>query len=287
LPTAVSLAKRRHGHLELVMVHETESFDGLTDAPWGSMSASMQDRYVTDKAAQLSSPTLGPVGHTLLKGQIVPELCRRAQDAHADMIVMSTHGRTGLTRAIAGSVADSLVRHANVPVLLLRQPLGNETRLPPMSFRKILVPIDDSAESHQIFDAVSALAEPGVTEILLLRVVTPVHIMLDTTLGYSYVASPPDQESTDARVGDADNSVSAAAADLAVRSGCDVDPHVIVDERPSSAIVSFARKYNTDLIAMTTHGRGGAARFILGSVTDAVLRRGNVPMLVLRPRTTL
>ena len=283
LPTAMSLVKQRHGRLELALVHEPQGHDGLADAPWNSMTESMQDRYMSDKAAQLSAACKAKVGHALLQGDVARELCRRAREVDADMIVMSTHGRTGLTRAFAGSVADAVIRESRVPVLLLRQSGADAPpRAPALSFKKILVPIDDSEASRQIFGAAASLAARGETEFVLVRVVAPVHYVMDGALPYGYVAGPVDEEATRLVVSEADRELTGAAADLGERSGCDIDPHVIVADHVGRAIVDFARKMGVDLIAMTTHGRG-ASRMLLGSVTDAVLRGANIPMLVLRP----
>jgi len=112
LPVAASLVKQRHGRLELALVHEPIAFEGFVDAPWNAMTESMQDRYVVDKAAELSRACDSAVTHTLLHGDIAKELCKRAREMNADVIVMSTHGRTGLARAFAGSVADEEVRNS-------------------------------------------------------------------------------------------------------------------------------------------------------------------------------
>src|SRR6185295_3314384 len=85
LPTAVSLVKQRHGRLELAFVHEPSARGGIQDAPWNAMTESMQDRYVTDKAEQLTEACDGPVGHALLHGDVAREICERARAVDADL----------------------------------------------------------------------------------------------------------------------------------------------------------------------------------------------------------
>jgi nucleotide-binding universal stress UspA family protein len=199
------------------------------------------------------------------------------------MIVMGTHGRTGLRRIIVGSVADAVVRRATIPVLLLRPSGGaSPARTLPLPFRRILVPIDDSPQSRLIFDAVAAVAERGVTELLLLRVVTPVPSVMDATFPYGYVSGPPDDTATRYLVSAADHELTGAAVDLGERTRCDVGPHVIVARHAAPAIVGFAKQYGADLIAMTTHGRG-ASRLLMGGVAKRVLRDAGLPVLVVRP----
>jgi nucleotide-binding universal stress UspA family protein len=279
LPVAASLVKQRHGRLELALVHEPIAFDGFVDAPWNAMTESMQDRYVVDKATELSQACDSAVTHTLLHGDIAKALCKRAREMRADVIVMSTHGRTGLARAFAGSVADEVVRSSSVPVLLLRQPAADTT---PLEFTRILVPIDDSAQSRQIFAHAAALAVPGSAQFILLRVVSPMHYILDGSMPYSYLTGPIDEVATDSIVAHAEQELVAPAADLGVQSKCDVEPRVIVSDAVGKAIVDYARTSGADLIAMTTHGRN-ASRLVLGSVTDAVLQHAEIPLLVLRP----
>jgi len=289
LPTAISLVRRKHGHVELVIVHENVPYEweGYEDGPWHSMNESTQVHYIHDKAEQLSSARDMTVGHALRRGDVADQICARAAEVGADMIVMGTHGRTGLARMIVGSVADAVVRRAMIPVLLLRSNGGaSSARRLPLPFRRILVPIDDSLQSRVIFDAVAAVAERGVTELVLLRVVAPVPSVMDATFPYGYASGPPDEIATRYIVSAADHELTGAAVDLGERTRCDVDPHVIVARHPAPAIVGFAKQYGADMIAMTTHGRG-ASRLVVGSVAGRVLRDAGLPVLVVRPRANL
>jgi len=289
LPTAISLVRRKHGHVELVIVHENVPYEweGYEDGPWHSMNESTQVHYIHDKAEQLSSARDMTVGHALRRGDVADQICARAAEVGADMIVMGTHGRTGLARMIVGSVADAVVRRAMIPVLLLRSNGGaSSARRLPLPFRRILVPIDDSLQSRVIFDAVAAVAERGVTELVLLRVVAPVPSVMDATFPYGYASGPPDEIATRYIVSAADHELTGAAVDLGERTRCDVDPHVIVARHPAPAIVGFAKQYGADMIAMTTHGRG-ASRLVVGSVAGRVLRDAGLPVLVVRPGANL
>jgi nucleotide-binding universal stress UspA family protein len=279
LPVAASLVKQRHGRLELALVHEPIAFDGFVDAPWSAMTESMQDRYVIDKAAQLGTACESTVGHALLHGDVAKEICKRAREVDAEVIVMSTHGRTGLDRTFNGSVADEVIRASSVPVLLLRQPAAGTT---PLEFKRIVVPIDDSAQSREIFAHAAALALPGETTFVLLRVVPPMRYVIDGSMPYGYVAGPVDESATDSIVGDAEQALVGPAADLGVQSKCDVEPRVIVSDATGKTIVEYARTIGADLIAMMTHGRA-TSRLLLGSVTDDVLHHSDIPLLVLRP----
>lgn len=286
LPTAIALAKRFEGRIEVVFAHEPVSTGSFEDWPWAMSSATVKSHYLTAKARQIRETGV-PVGHTVLNGDAGDSICAHSHHVHADLIVMVTHGRTGLTRTLYGSVTDHVVRHAGVPVLQMQDSVAHIPRRgPPDDFARILVPVDESAESRQIFDAASALARRGVSHLLLVRVVPPVRTVLDATFAYGYVPGPVDDAATSALVDEADHELVNDAVDLGQRSGCDVDPHVLVSDHPANAIVDFARKYNASAIAMTTHGRG-VSRMVYGSVADRVMRDSHLPMLVLRPAPTL
>ncbi|HVX38229.1 MAG TPA: universal stress protein [Gemmatimonadaceae bacterium] len=282
LPTAVSLVKERHGRLELVLVHEPHPYHGLDDTPWSSARRSMQDSYITDKAQQLSDACGLAVAHTLVAGDVAEEVCRRARESEADLIVMTTHGRTGLSRAWLGSVAEAVVRRATTPVLLLRDMHGDPSRIPALDFRRILVPTDGSPASRRVFGIASAVARTGVSEFVLLRVVAPVPAVVDTTFPYGYISSPVDQESTQALIADAARELTEPAIELAERSACDVDPRVAASDHPATAIVEFANRHRVDLIAMTTRGLG-VSRSPVGGVAERILRSSTLPLLLTTP----
>jgi len=283
LPTAIALAKRAQGRLEIVFAHESVAMGSFEDWPWTMSSATVKSHYLTAKARQLRESSGVPVTHTVLSGDAGDSICAHARSSNADLIAMVTHGRTGLARTLYGSVTDHVVRNSGIPVLHMQDCVVHAPRRgPPDDFPRILVPIDESAESRQIFDAAGALARRGVSQLLLVRVVAPVRTVLDATFAYGYMSGPIDDAATSEVVDDADHELMNAAVDLGQRSGCDVDPHVLVSDHPANAIVDFARKYNASTIAMTTHGRG-VPRMVYGSVADRVMRDSHLPMLVLRP----
>jgi nucleotide-binding universal stress UspA family protein len=113
-----------------------------------------------------------------MRGGVVEMICQRAHDVDADLIVMTSHGRTGLSRMWLGSVADGVIRRSSVPVLLLR-PVENENRHAAAHvFKKILVPLDGSAVGADALPPAQALAHLSGARLVLLRVVQPVPMIL-------------------------------------------------------------------------------------------------------------
>jgi nucleotide-binding universal stress UspA family protein len=214
-------------------------------------------------------------------GDIVDALVQHASQTHANLIVMSTHGRGPMKRVWLGSVADGVVRHSPIPVLLIHP--GEGTPRDPASewlFGRVLVPLDGSGYSEEVLPWAVALGEVGGAAYTLMEVVQPPMV-----LGPPYGTFPPphidDEQLRALRVASKDY-LEGVADRLRTR---EFRAETIVRDDASTAqgILDQAEKNDVDLIAMSTHGRGGLGRVLLGSVADKVVRGATVPVLLLRP----
>jgi nucleotide-binding universal stress UspA family protein len=182
-----------------------------------------------------------------------------------------------LSRLWLGGVADYLVRHSKVPLLLCRP--REEAALSAALPRRILIPLDRSSLSRSILEPATALGDLGKAEYTLFTVVEPLIVVGDPISG----APPPsDPQLTERMRVDAELYVGDTAEELA-RKGHRVRSCTVVAPGPASAILAEAAAGNYDLIALATHGSGGVRRALLGSVTDKVVRGSTCPVLVLRP----
>lgn len=185
------------------------------------------------------------------------------EEEKATMVAMATHGRTGLKRLLFGSVAEQVLRKSPVPVLAVRPFWAYELVQPDPGIRNILVPLDGSAASRAILPQVAELAGTYGARAILLR-------GLDR-------GEKPDGPTEDLKE---------AAAELRRRQ---VETLSILDEGDVPKLIEeAARAHHVDLVAMATH-RSTISRVFQGSVTEEVLRKTNVPMLIVRaeePRKT-
>lgn len=270
--------------MDLVLVHESLPFDGVQDVEWDAKQSNDEHEYLDGVAAEVASGSSVPLTHAVLRGEAVDMICARIGEIHADLAVMTSHGRTGLSRAWLGSVADGVLRHSTIPVLLLR-PIEGKARRDAAHhlFKRILVLADGSAMATEVFAAAEALAKCGNAPISLLRVVQPVpSVMSDPIVASAYVAMAVDDEATKRVADQAKDQLAETARRWHEASGVDVEPAVVVEPRVAPAVLEFARTHDIDAIAMSTHGRG-LSRFLLGSVADKVLRGSGLPMLLYRP----
>ena len=197
-----------------------------------------------------------------------------------DLIVMSTHGRSGLGRVVWGSVADYVLRHTPVPMLLI--PRDVEARWTDMTRPRFVVPLDGSAFAEEALPAAEELARVFNGEIELVEVVEPSVWLIDAGDPWaSYSFEPSVLEIEHQQTETATHYLDKLATTLSEK-GIPVSLTVATGRAPS-VIRQAAREGQACAIVMATHGRGGPSRMLMGSVTDAVVRFARMPVLVVRP----
>ncbi len=287
LPLALGIARRAGASLEVVHVLP----------PLASVYASLEPRletqmrsrgqdYLDGIARRLQGTAPVHVTTTLLEGLPDEVLETHAATRRPDLIVMTTHGRGRLGRFWMGSVADYLLRHLALPLLLVR-PREDNPPDPDPGPRHVLLPLDGSPLAEQMIEPAVALGALTGADFTLLRVIKPVlpaAFALEHAGAGSGVQHLLDEiEKTHAAVRrDAELYLEGVAARLRER-GLKVRTRVADEEQPALAILHEAASLPIDLIALQTHGRGGLARLVLGSVADKVVRGAAVPVLVQRP----
>mgnify|MGYP000976197928 CR=1 FL=1 len=269
LPFATRLARSTGAHLYLLHVLP-KPFEPRH--PW--IDADVAAR-LEDLARLLRGLGLQATARTVVSNEPSEAILDAAVDPPADLIVMSTHGRSGIGRWLYGSVADAVLRGADAPVLLI--PATSDHPWPEDRPLKILVPLDGSDHSEAALEPAHLLRQTLSGELLLLRVVDKsddVSWRFDPVAFTMREVPPMELEHAQEYL---TTIASAAGADTA-----SVGTFVEVGD-PASAISRVARQEGVDLIVMATHGRTGLARLTLGSVATATLQRAHVPVLLVRP----
>jgi nucleotide-binding universal stress UspA family protein len=210
--------------------------------------------------------------------------CGPAADAILDyvvqtgvqQIVMATHGYSGVSRWVHGSVAERVLQSASVPVLLVRAgEHATSASFKPLSCRRILVPLDGSAVAEQVLPTATAVAKALGAAVILFRI--PAVLTSMSLAGEGYL--PLDSLIQTANQ-DAQHYLDRVAATIKAQ-GVQVSTALQIGG-VANAIIDYAERCQIDLIAMCTHGRTGLARWALGSVADRVLRAGRIPLLLVR-----
>jgi nucleotide-binding universal stress UspA family protein len=200
-----------------------------------------------------------------------PVILEYAEEIDADMIVMSTHGRRGLSHALVGSVTEEVVRLSPRPVLTIR---GRGEEPPPPQLEHVLVPVDFSRHSEgAVRHALEFCRAYGARMHLL-------HVFEQPITPEVYVGSSP---ATMSGFSVLEGSLREALLGVATRAQANVETEIHVREgRAVGGILEAARDIPADLIVIATHGLGGLTHVMLGSVTDKVLRRADCPVLTVK-----
>jgi nucleotide-binding universal stress UspA family protein len=193
------------------------------------------------------------------------------------LVVMTTHGRGAFSRFWLGSVADTLVRCAPTPILLIRP-----HEIPPdlaqqPEIKHILIPLDGSALAERILPPATALGA------LMGAAFTLLHVIALDAAGYAtdWPTARSEAGALAALRADAQTYLDRVAERLGAQSL--VVHTAVIGGHPAPAILEYARDHAIDLVALATHGRSGAARIVLGSVADKTLRGATTPILLYRP----
>ena len=215
-------------------------------------------------------------------GGVARSITDFADAENVDLIAMSTHARAGLPRWMMGSAPDRVLRHTHKPVLLVR-PAG-ETPLDakPYPLKRIIVPMDGSRAAQAVLPSVQEMAKTLKMEVVLIQVISAGTTVQFTPMGPDTWAVPADVlQQIDVL---ASGYLAGVGKELE-RGGVSVRWDVL---RGAAAhrIVEFAHETPASMVAMTTHGRSGLRRWVLGSVADQVVRASGEPVLVIRPPAT-
>jgi len=218
------------------------------------------------------------VESAILVGNPAEEIVDYAERENIDVIVMATHGRSGIGRWALGSVADKVLRATERPVVLIRAKGARSDMLKKGVFKRALVPLDGSKESEAVIPYIEELASMLGAEVTLLQVLAVVyHVYIS---GDAPAQVPYTEEEMKPLKASAESYLEKAGSGL---RGKGVTPKCQV--RVGAAgheIIRLADEIGADIVAMSTHGRSGVGRLVFGSVAEKVVRTGNTPVLLVR-----
>ena len=229
------------------------------------------------------------VATTVRHGDPASEILAESEEEGCWLIVMGTHGRTGLARLRAGSVAQRVLRHATIPTLVV-PPGGDEPAGGAAAIAAITVTLDGSALAEGALPLAAHLAAALAVPLALLRVIPSRADPANTFWvdGY-YAYYPASQEEELAR--EEERAVEAYLDAIAARlraPGLEVRTawERGVTGAAAGPIAEYLARRPTGLAVMASHGRGGVLRWALGSTAEAVLDQAPCPLLIVRAGAT-
>lgn len=228
-----------------------------------------REAYLGRLTAQIRHEGLN-VDYVLAVGPVAVAICDLVDATQGDVLVMSTHGRSGVTRWLLGSVPNAVIQIIDKPVLLLRPERLNISR--PPRVKRVLVTLDGHPYSERVLPYAKALADAIAGEIILLTVP---EVPAPEFYGPMSDAVKDLRREAEAKAWRYLNRVARRLRE----AGTNVRP-LVTGSRPAQTIVEVSKAEDADLIMLTTHGRGGVERILMGSVADRVVHHADRPVFL-------
>lgn len=278
---ALRLATKTDASIHLVRVMKTSPLIGVAPGSDGLAMASELPGDTRDRelgalymlAAECREVTTATIVTALEDGPIGDVLEAYSARVSADLIVMSSHARHGIARLSLGSVTDSLIRNAHVPVLVVKPERSYLNPRAADRFGQMVIPLDGSSLAEEILESATRLAKVERAEVVLLQVLTAQEQDPATDLSRAW---------WEEAVPTAHAYLNRIAAKLRF-DGLEVSTDIVIGTNIAEAIASFANSRRAGLVALATHGRSGMRRAVRGSVADELMRDGAVSLLVIHP----
>lgn len=225
----------------------------------------------------VNTETKSKINTVVLDGDPADEIVEYAENNEISIIIMVSHGRSGLVPWSIGSTADKIINRTHIPVLMIRAKTPHTEPVQGELFSKILVPLDGSKEGEAALFYVKELTCRIKAEVTLLQIVTPgkhVH----TLGGLDYINFP--ESEMEHLLTDARQYLEETSKYLIDTKA--VFNYEVVTGNIAQQIIKYADETNTRLVAISTHGHSGIKKWLSGSVTNKILQAGNTPILVIR-----
>jgi len=278
LPYAEQLAGRLGS--EIILMSVSRSTDEQDEQVLRSYLQKTVEAARDESARYLGKPageaiTIEPM---VLVGDPAESIVDYADRSDVGLIVMATHGRSGIRRWALGSIADKVLRATKQPVVLIRAKGARPDVREKGVLSKALVPMDGSKEGETVIPYIENLASKLGAEITLLQVVAiayHVYISGDAPAQIPYTLE--EMEPLKAGAASYLEKMASGLKERGVAVKCEVRVGAAGQE-----IIRLAEEINADVVAMSTHGRSGVGRLVFGSVAERVVRSGSTPVLLVR-----
>lgn len=286
LPYAIALARATACHLRLLRIVAAE--DAIRTWPpaaplvtrerWAIEARRAARTYLANVATRLQPSGVEVHREVLAAEDVAVGIVTRAtQDMRVAMIAMSTHGRSGLSRWLFGSVAEKVLRAASTPILLVRAGTEVAARDKPVAYGTIAVPLDGSMFADQALSEAQVIATASGATLLLISIVPVVDDPALAEGGIEPLWTLAEREDEAKRI----TQYLQHKAEYLETQGYRVRTRT-AHGAPAEEILRIAGEEHADLIALATHGQGGLQRLWMGSVATRIVQGASVPVLLVR-----
>lgn len=273
---AVYFTKERDSKIILThIISEPQITDPVYSSEYftPSIIADLKDELEEKIKSEYIGNRKNDIGIVIRRGYPPSEIVSLINENDADLVIMGTHGRKGLTHMLLGSVTEKIIRVSKIPVITLK--LGHVASPESYRIKKILVPYDFSELSEKSFHLAGEIAPFYEAEIDLVYVNQPI-----TYYPY-YLSENYSEENVLERLDEEIKEKLDALAGKVENKNIKINTFIRRGD-PYEKIIELADESSANLIVMGTHGRSGLAHVVIGSVAERVIRASNIPVMTIR-----
>ena len=276
LPHAVAIARAFQSQITLLTVVESgtrlDRTHGVDPLEWRIRKAEAES-YLGSLAEQLQETGL-PVKRQMLEGEAAEQIIDFAHNSGVNLIILSSHGQSGLTGWNIGSVVEKIVMRARTSILIVRAYRRKSADLAALRYQRLLVPMDGSQRAEWVWPMATTLARAQGSEIVLAHVVKP------PEMPRRLPPTAEDTELADRVVKRNQEEARRYVDELRAWMPASVRGRVLVGDHVPATLHQLADEEGVDLVVLSAHGYSGGTRFLYGGVAISFILYGNTPVLI-------
>ncbi len=278
LPHGLTMARALGARVTLLQVVEQAEPDGRTRAidplQW-HYSEAEAGAYLQKVAERLRLAGF-PTTQVLLQGDPAERVIGYAQAEHADLILLSSHGRSGLSGWNVSSVEQKILARAYLSVLLIPAYQAAEPEISTLRYKRILVSLDGSQRAECVLPLLGTLAAQHGSQVLL------AHVVGRPELPRRAPPSREDQDLANALTERNRLEASRYLEELRSRLSIPAEARLLVEDHVAVTLQQLAVDEKVDLVLLSAHGYSGGTRWPYGSLTTSFIMYGNKPLLIVQ-----
>jgi nucleotide-binding universal stress UspA family protein len=285
LPHVIAIAKAFDAPVDLLTVvgaaENNKKLPSIDPLDWQIQKAEA-DAYLQKIARQVQEISLR-VGSQVLEGKAAERIIEFAEDKKNDLIILSSHGQSGLSGWNVSSVVQKIIMRAYTSIMIVRAYLPIMPEPGKLKYRHLMVPVDGSQRAETILPVASSLASYYDAEILVTHVVRRPEMPRRT---------PPTPEDTTLSERLTERNLSEASKyleDLKTRVPVKILTRLEISDKVNATLHEIVREEEVDLVMLSAHGYSGESMWPYGCVVTSFISYGNTPLLIFQdiPRDKL
>jgi nucleotide-binding universal stress UspA family protein len=279
LPHLVALAHAYEARVTLVNVLESSetALGGQPVNPleW-ELSRAEAQAYLDKVGQRLREEAQIEAEQVLLEGQAAQRICEYAHDNEVDLIVISSHGRSGLSRWNVSSVVRKIVQRAHRSVMIVRAYSAGEQEVAGLRYGRLLAPLDGSKRAEAVLSAAVTLARFHEAQLLL------GHVVVQPEMPCQVLVTEDDETLVKRFVARNREIIAQYMEQLRDRLAYAFEPRLLTSDNIAVALHNLVEEAEVDLVLLCAHGYSGKTKWPYGSITTSFIEYGSTPLLVVQ-----